>query len=74
MHGRAAIALAAALAGCTLGSGTSNLPPPPDDGTALDARLDRCAALGAEAAGDPDCQSAWDEARRRILPLPPAEK
>ena len=39
--------------------------------TTLDARLTRCAALGDKAAADTDCHSAWDEARRRILPVPP---
>ncbi len=71
-----AFVFAATLAGCTvpLGSGTKDLPSPPEDPTALDARLNRCAALGNKAASDADCQSAWAEARRRILPLPPAER
>jgi len=43
----------------------------PDDGTALDARLTRCAALGANASTDADCQNAWAEGRRRIMPVPP---
>jgi conjugative transfer region protein TrbK len=39
--------------------------------SALDGRLMRCGALGAKAAAeDPDCQSAWAEARQRILPPP----
>jgi conjugative transfer region protein TrbK len=69
--------VAALLTGCTipLGSGTNKLPPPSEDADALDARLNRCAALGAKAAAaDTDCQNAWAEARRRILPLPPSEK
>ncbi len=42
-----------------------------DGSSALDGRLMRCSALGAEAAADdPDCQSAWAEARQRILPPP----
>ena len=67
------ILLAAALAGCTvpLASWSSHLAGAPDDGTTLDARLTRCAALGDKAAADTDCHSAWDEARRRILPVPP---
>ncbi len=67
------ILLAAALGGCTvpLGSWSSHLAGSPDDGSALDARLTRCAALGDKAASDTDCQSAWTEARRRILPVPP---
>lgn len=65
--------LASALTGCTvpLGSWSSRSAAPPDDGTALDARLTRCAALGANASADADCQNAWAEARRRILPVPP---
>jgi conjugative transfer region protein TrbK len=76
MHGRTTIAAAVvgvmALAGCAMpaGSGTANRPSPADSSTALDARLTRCAALGANAAADTDCQSAWTEARRRILPVP----
>jgi conjugative transfer region protein TrbK len=78
MQGRTVITLVVAtlLAGCTipLGSGTNKLPPS-EDADALDARLNRCAALGAKAAAaDTDCQNAWAEARRRILPLPPSEK
>ncbi len=65
--------LAYALSGCTipLSSWSSRSTAPPDDGAALDGRLTRCAALGAIASNDPDCQSAWAEARRRILPAPP---
>ena len=67
--------LACALSGCTvpLSSWSSHPAVSPDDGTALDARLARCAALGANASTDADCQGAWAEARRRILPVP-AEK
>ena len=66
---------ACVVSGCTipLSSWSSRSAAPPDDGTALDARLTRCAALGANASNDPDCQSAWAEARHRILPVP-AEK
>jgi len=65
--------LAAALSGCTipLSSWSSRPAVSPDDGTALDARLARCAALGASASNDSDCQTAWAEARRRILPSAP---
>ena len=65
--------LACALSGCTipLSSWSSRSAAPPDDGAALDARLTRCAALGANASADADCQNAWAEARRRILPAPP---
>ena len=67
--------LACVVSGCTvpLASWSSRSAAPPDDGAALDARLTRCAALGANASNDPDCQSAWAEARHRILPVP-AEK
>ena len=62
-----------ALSACTvpLSSWSSRSTVPPDDGTALDVRLARCAALGANASADADCQNAWAEARRRILPVPP---
>ena len=65
--------LACALSGCTipLSSWSSRPATPPDGGTALDARLTRCAALGANASADADCQNAWAEARRRILPSAP---
>ena len=67
--------LACVVSGFTvpLSSWSSRSAAPPDDGAALDARLTRCAALGANASNDPDCQSAWAEARHRILPVP-AEK
>jgi len=72
-HKLIVVLLAAALAGCTvpLGSWSSHLAGAPDDGSALDAQPTRCAALGGKAAADTDCQSAWDEARRRIPPVPP---
>ena len=68
-----ALLLFGALSGCTvpLSSWSSRSTVSPDDGTALDARLARCAALGANASNDSDCQTAWAEARRRILPVPP---
>ena len=61
------------LSGCTvpLSSWSSSSAAPPDDGTALDARLARCAALGTGASTEADCQNAWAEARRRILPSAP---
>jgi len=65
--------LACALNGCAipLSSWSSRSTAPPDDGAALDGRLTRCAALGAKPSADADCQNAWAEARRRILPVPP---
>ena len=62
-----------ALSCCTipLSSWSSRTAVSPDDGTALDGRLARCGALGANASADADCQNAWAEARRRILPAPP---
>jgi conjugative transfer region protein TrbK len=65
--------IATALSGCTvlLSNWSSRPAVSPDDSTTLDARLARCAALGASASADADCQDAWAAARRRILPLPP---
>ena len=65
--------LACVVSGCTvpLSSWSSRPATSPDDGTALDARLARCAALGTSASADADCQKAWAEARRRILPSAP---
>ena len=62
-----------ALSACTvpLSSWSSRPAVSPDDGTALDARLAGCAALGPGASADADCQNAWAEARRRILPSAP---
>ena len=40
-----------------------------DDAT-LDGRLMRCSALGTKAHDDPDCEAAFAEARRRVLPPP----
>jgi conjugative transfer region protein TrbK len=62
---------AACLTGCTvpLRCEPDAAPGRTDGVTALDGRLMRCGALGAKAAADdPDCQSAWAEARGRILP------
>jgi conjugative transfer region protein TrbK len=64
-----AVALGA-LVGCTIPLRTDGTSSGADDGIALDARLSRCAALGDKASTDADCQTAWAEARRRILPLP----
>ena len=63
--------LALAATGCTipLRQARDEAPPPASD--PLDARLLRCSALGPkDAADDADCQSAWAEARQRILPPP----
>ncbi len=70
-----ALVVVITLDGCTvpLGRDTQSVPAahaPLDDDTALDARLARCAARGTSATTDTDCQSAWAEARHRILPLP----
>ncbi|MEI9804611.1 MAG: putative entry exclusion protein TrbK-alt [Pseudolabrys sp.] len=66
----AALALIAlAASGCTipLRQARDEAPPPASD--PLDARLQRCSALGPKAAADDaDCQSAWAEARGRIQP------
>jgi conjugative transfer region protein TrbK len=59
-----------ALGGCAIPLRTDGTSSAADDGTALDGRLSRCAALGDKASTDADCQTAWGEARRRILPLP----
>jgi conjugative transfer region protein TrbK len=64
-----AVALGA-LGGCTIPLRTDGTSSRAGDGTALDGRLSRCAALGDKASTDADCQTAWAEARRRILPLP----
>jgi len=68
--GISTLLLFGALSGCTipLSSWSTRPAVSPDDGTALDARLTRCAALGSNASTDVDCQNAWAEARRRILP------
>ncbi|MDR6530243.1 conjugative transfer region protein TrbK [Caulobacter rhizosphaerae] len=48
-------------------------PPTPSPQTAVqaaapvDARLQRCQALGAAGAQDPECLRAWDAARTRFL-------
>jgi len=62
-----------ALSGRTvpLSSESNRFAVSPDDATALDARLARCAAIGTNASTNADCQNAWAEARRRILPVPP---
>jgi conjugative transfer region protein TrbK len=68
----AALSLIALVAtGCTipLRQARDEAPPPASD--PLDARLLRCSALGSKAgADDADCQSAFAEARKRLLPLP----
>jgi conjugative transfer region protein TrbK len=60
--------IALAATGCTipLRQARDEAPPPASD--PLDARLQRCSTLGAGKADDPDCQSAFAEARKRILP------
>jgi conjugative transfer region protein TrbK len=62
--------IAFAAAGCTipLRQARDEAPPPASD--PLDARLERCSTLGAKNVDDPDCQSAFAEARKRILPPP----
>ncbi len=65
--------LLVALAGCTMplrcGSETPAVSSSAD--ATLDGRLVRCSALGGKAHDDPDCESAFAEARRRILPPTP---
>jgi conjugative transfer region protein TrbK len=68
--GTAVLSLVAiAVAGCTipLRDARNELPPAGDP---LDARLERCSTLGAMNVDDADCQSAFAEARKRLLPLP----
>ena len=62
--------IALAATGCTipLRQARDEAPPPVSD--PLDARLERCSTLGARNTDDPDCKSAFAEARRGILPLP----
>jgi conjugative transfer region protein TrbK len=65
--------IAICLAGCTipLRCESDAVLGHAEDSSALDGRLMRCSALGPKAApDDPDCQSAWAEARQRILPPP----
>ncbi len=62
------IALTAAGCSIPLRQARDEAPPPASD--PLDARLERCSALGAKNVDDPDCQSAFAEARKRILPPP----
>ncbi|MFT6672884.1 MAG: conjugative transfer region protein TrbK [Afipia broomeae] len=67
---RTALALIAlAVTGCTvpLREARDQATPSRDP---LDARLERCSALGTKNTEDADCQSAFAEARKRILPLP----
>ena len=61
--------IALTAAGCTipLRDARNELAPAIDP---LDARLERCSTLGAKNVDDPDCQSAFAEARKRILPPP----
>lgn len=61
--------IALAAAGCTvpLREARDQAPPSRDP---LDARLERCSALGSKNTEDADCQSAFAEVRKRILPLP----
>jgi conjugative transfer region protein TrbK len=60
--------IALTTTGCTipLRQARDETPPPASD--PLDARLERCSALGTKNIDDADCQSAFAEARKRILP------
>lgn len=70
-----ALLLVLGLTDCTmpLSCGAHAAATPSSDDTSLDGRLVRCSALGAKAHDDPECEGAFEEARKRILPLP-AEK
>lgn len=63
------------LAGCTmpLRCGPDATASLSSDDAALDGRLVRCGALGVKAHDDPDCESAFAQARRRVLPPPTGE-
>lgn len=64
--------VALGLAGCAVSlRGTDSGASPTSSDTALDGRLVRCSALGVGAQDDPDCISAFAEARRRIVPAAP---
>lgn len=64
--------LAILLAGCaTPLRSTAGDTAASNSDAALDGRLVRCSALGPQAQDDPDCVSAFAEARRRILPIAP---
>jgi conjugative transfer region protein TrbK len=65
------IALSASACTIPLRQARDKAPPPASD--PLDERLQRCSTLGTKNVDDPDCQSAFAEARKRILP-PPVRK
>jgi len=50
---------------------SSSVSSPANQNGASDAALDRCKALGAEAAKDLDCKNAWAKSRERFF-TPPA--
>ncbi len=60
------IALSASACTIPLRQARDEAPPPASD--PLDARLQRCSTLGVKNVDDADCQSAFAEARKRILP------
>jgi len=60
------IAFSASACTIPLRQARDETPPPASD--PLDARLERCSALGTKNIDDADCQSAFAEARKRILP------
>lgn len=62
--------IALAATGCTIPLREARDEPPPPASDPLDARLERCSTLGAKSIDDPDCKSAFAEARQRIVPPP----
>lgn len=69
---RTALLLLIALTatGCTIPLRPVRNDTTPPGSDALDMRLQRCSMLGSRNVDDPDCQSAFAEARKRILPPP----
>ena len=53
---------------CTIPLRQAHDETPPAASDPLDTRLERCSALGTKNIEDADCQSAFAEVRKRILP------
>ncbi len=60
--------IALTASACTMALRQAGNEPAPATSDPLDARLERCSMLGPKNIDDADCQSAFAEARKRILP------